>query len=88
MLRPNDFTVRMLLTVSDIREPMNFSLRSDLLAIRLTTEMWMKLTRKSKGEKANARRPTFQQCTSATIRELATATELRVTIAMTPVIIL
>lgn len=86
--RPKDFTVLMLLTVSEIREPMNFYDLYDLVAILLVTETWMKLTKNRKGAPASDNSPIFQQLTKATIREQTTATELRDTTAITPVIIL
>jgi hypothetical protein len=83
--RPKDFTVLMLLTVSEIRQPMNFSERYDLRLILLTTDMWMKLTIISRGEQPTLIRPIFQQCTIAMTKAHVMAVELRHTTAMIPV---
>jgi len=48
----------------------------------------MKLTKNKNGAPASESSPIFQQLISATIREQTTATELRATTAITPVIIL
>jgi len=48
----------------------------------------MKLTKNKNGAPASDNSPIFQQLMRATIREHTTATELRATTAITPVIIL
>ena len=78
----------MLLTVSEIRDPINFSDLSDLVAIRFTTDICMKLTTMRKGVAARAMRPILQQCTKEIMRAQTTAVEFRVTTAKTPVIML
>lgn len=85
---PNDFTVLMLLTVSDIRDPINFSDLSDLDAILLVMATWIDVTVIKNGVKAKVIRPIFQQWYKAMIIATAVVVTLRQTTAMTPVIIL
>ena len=60
-LRPKDLTVRMLLTLSEISEPMNFYERSDLEVMCLIIEMWITLEIIITGEKAMVIIPIFQE---------------------------
>ena len=88
MLLPKDLTVRMLLTVSEINEPMNFYDLYDLEAILLVIETCMEVEIMSKGVKASVTSAIFQQCTAAMTKETAIVVELRQTTAMMPEIML
>ena len=80
--------MRMLLTVSEINEPMNFYDLYDLEAMLLVIETWMEVDIMSRGVKASVTSAIFQQCTAAMTKETAIVVELRQTTAMMPEIML
>lgn len=85
---PKDLTVRILLTVSLMREPINFYDFSDLEFILLMIAIWMEVAIIRKGVKASVINAIFQQWNRAMNNPMQAVVVLRVTTAMIPVIIL
>ena len=85
---PKDFTVLILLTVSEIKDPMSLSVLYDLEAILLTIDMWIDEAIMRKGVKANVMRATYQQLTNPISKPIIMVVELRHITAKTPVTIL
>lgn len=85
---PKDLTVLILLTVSDISDPINFYERSDLVAILFVIDTLIDVTIINRGVNAKVIRAIFQQLTMAMISETTTADKFKQTIAITPVIML
>jgi len=88
VLLPKDFTVLILLTVSLIKDPINFYDLSDLVLILLIILTLIDVAIMRKGVKASVIKVIFQQLNSEINKPIATVVELRVMIATIPVIML
>ncbi len=80
--------MRILLTVSEIKEPISFSDRSDLEAILLTIDIWMDMETMMMGVNARVTNAIFQQWIMAISKEMEMVVALRQIIATIPVTIL
>jgi len=88
VLLPKDFTVLILLTVSLIKDPINFYDLSDLVLILFIILTLIDVAIIRKGVKASVIKVIFQQLNSEINKPIATVVELRVMIATIPVIML
>lgn len=81
-------TVLILVTVSDINEPINFYDLSDLLAILFTIDTLIEVDNINIGVKARVTNAICQQLYIAIIKDTTIVVEFKQTIAIMPVIML